>query len=258
MNDQPIFEAEYVERRSRLTTFFRLILAIPHFIVFCGRGGSSPRFAVVAAWFALVFTGRYPQGLYDFQASLPAVRDGVLRLRRAADRRVPAVQRRHGPLPGPPRGAAAPAEYSRAKACFRLILAIPRSIIVYAMQIVYQLGAFIAWFAIVILGQPAQGPAGHDRPRRLLPAAGLRLLRAADRELAAVRRRPQRRSTRARTAARCRRRRRPRPPPIAPEAATSGDRRPLQRRPAEPVADAQVCAFARELPAPEPPQHARA
>jgi Domain of unknown function (DUF4389) len=47
------FEADYVERRSRLTTFFRLILAIPLEI------------GVIAAWFVIVITGKLPRGLFE-------------------------------------------------------------------------------------------------------------------------------------------------------------------------------------------------
>jgi hypothetical protein len=156
VSDQPIFEAEYVEQRSRLTTFFRLILAIPHFIVFC-VWGIVAALAVFAAWFALVFTGRYPQGLYDFQASFQRYTTafyGYLELLTdeyppfsGDTARYPVRLEVPPPLP----------EYSRAKALFRIILAIPVAIIVYAMQIVYQLGGLIAWFAIVVLGRQPRG-----------------------------------------------------------------------------------------------------
>ena len=36
------FKADYVEKRSRLTTFFRLLLAIPHFIAVTSTS-SPPR-----------------------------------------------------------------------------------------------------------------------------------------------------------------------------------------------------------------------
>jgi hypothetical protein len=62
------FEADYVERRSRLTTFFRLLLVIPHLIVLY-LWGIVAGIAVVIAWFALLFTARYPRGLYMFVAS---------------------------------------------------------------------------------------------------------------------------------------------------------------------------------------------
>ena len=62
------FEADYVERRSRLTAFFRLILAIPLFIWLYIYGDRRAAIVLVIAWFAIVITGRYPRGLYDFVA----------------------------------------------------------------------------------------------------------------------------------------------------------------------------------------------
>jgi len=51
--------------RDRVSVGFRLILAIPHFIVlfflmiaWC--------ITTIVAWFAILFTGAYPAGLYDF------------------------------------------------------------------------------------------------------------------------------------------------------------------------------------------------
>jgi uncharacterized protein DUF4389 len=51
--------------RSRLTVFFRLILAIPHFVwYFLWSIGAF--FAAIANWFATLITGRSPQPLHDF------------------------------------------------------------------------------------------------------------------------------------------------------------------------------------------------
>ena len=54
-------------RRSRLTTFFRILLAVPHFIwiVLYSIGAF---FAALINWFATLATGRSPQGLHDFLA----------------------------------------------------------------------------------------------------------------------------------------------------------------------------------------------
>ena len=55
------YAADYAaEGRNRLTTFFRSFVAIPWLIVayLYGIGASI---VVVIAWFAMVFTGRYPQ-----------------------------------------------------------------------------------------------------------------------------------------------------------------------------------------------------
>jgi Domain of unknown function (DUF4389) len=150
------FEADYVEKRSRLTTFFRLILVIPHLIVLY-LWGIVAAFAVIAAWFAVVFTTRYPMGLYLFVASYlrySTYVNGYQYL--LADPYPPfsgdeadySVRLRIGP----------PLEqYNRWKALFRFILAIPVAIITYAMQVVAGVGSFIAWFAIVILGRQPRG-----------------------------------------------------------------------------------------------------
>ncbi len=50
---------------NRWLPLVKWLLAIPHFIVlfFLAVGAF---FAVVLAWFAILFTGRYPQGLFDY------------------------------------------------------------------------------------------------------------------------------------------------------------------------------------------------
>ncbi len=50
---------------NRWLPLVKWFLAIPHYFVllFLGIGAF---FAVIIAWFAIVFTGRYPQGLFDF------------------------------------------------------------------------------------------------------------------------------------------------------------------------------------------------
>jgi hypothetical protein len=153
---QPVFLAEYAERHSRLTTFFRYLLAIPQFLVLAVYG-FVVFFAVVAAWFALVFTGRYPRGLYDFVA-------GFLRYSTAVSGYIGLLTDRYPPFSpdttGYPVQLLLPqpkAEYSRVKALFRLILAIPPYIIAYAMALVWQVGAFISWFVILVMGKLPKG-----------------------------------------------------------------------------------------------------
>ena len=53
------------ERLSRGLPLVKWFLAIPHYIVlfFLSIGVF---FAVIGAWFAILFTGRYPKGIFDF------------------------------------------------------------------------------------------------------------------------------------------------------------------------------------------------
>jgi hypothetical protein len=150
------FHAEYVERRSRLTTFFRALLAIPHAIVLY-VWGIVAAIAIVIAWFALVLTARYPRGLFDFVA-------GFMRFSTAFYGYLYLLTDRFPPFSGETSGypvrleIEAPQDrYDRLKVLFRIVLAIPVFIVLYVMQIIAELGALLAWFAIVILGRQPKG-----------------------------------------------------------------------------------------------------
>lgn len=54
-----------LDGRNRATTFFRLVLAIPHLVVLAVLG-IAVWFVSVIGFFAVLFTGRWPQGLRDF------------------------------------------------------------------------------------------------------------------------------------------------------------------------------------------------
>ena len=63
------FELEYPERQSRLIALFRGLLIIPHAIVLILL--LSAGLAVwVVAWVAIIITGRYPRGLFDFEVGV--------------------------------------------------------------------------------------------------------------------------------------------------------------------------------------------
>jgi hypothetical protein len=146
-----------VERRSRSKTGFRLILAIPWLIL--GSVYVTGAFIVAfLAWFAIVFTGRYPDGLYRFNA-------GVLRYIARSNAFFNLQTDEWPPFgfeeaPGYPIRAAveAPRErYSRWKTGFRFILAFPAFFMLYLIGSYYALGAVVAWFHIVFRGRNAGG-----------------------------------------------------------------------------------------------------
>jgi hypothetical protein len=151
------FEADYTERRNRLTAFFRLLLVIPAAIVLY-LYGIIAFFAIVIAWFAIVITGRYPPRLYEFVAgynrSLARVTayaallcDAYPPFGGGDDPAYPVRMDFAGPL----------ARYSRAKTLFRIILAIPIVILRYALHLLLEIGAVGAWFAILITGKLPRG-----------------------------------------------------------------------------------------------------
>lgn len=151
------FEADYVEKRSRLTTFFRLIMVIPVAIVLYVFGIVA-WFAMLFAWFAIVITGRYPEGLYKFVADFTRflarvtayavlLTDAYPPFSGADDPAYPVRMQFAGPLE----------HYSRLKTFFRVILAIPILVLRYVINLLLEVGAFAAWFVILITGKMPRG-----------------------------------------------------------------------------------------------------
>ncbi len=151
------FEADYVEKRSRLTAFFRLILAIP-LMVWLYLYGIVATVAIVIAWFAIVITGKYPQGLYNFVASFTRFITRTTAYAALLSDPYPAFNGKDDPAYPVRMNFAGPLEgYSRVKTFFRCILAIPILVVRYAMGILLEIGAFAAWVVIVITGKMPRG-----------------------------------------------------------------------------------------------------
>lgn len=153
--------------RSRLSVFFRLIVAIPWFVVlFVYAIGAY--IATIVAWFALLITGRYPEGLYNFNAGFVRMATRVAGFYNLLTDKFPSFGGGEDPdypvraLIQPPKE-----EYSRLKVLFRIFLMIPVMILSYVMQLILQVVAFIAWVVIVFTGKL---PVGLYRPLRIANA----------------------------------------------------------------------------------------
>jgi Domain of unknown function (DUF4389) len=150
------FEADYVESRNRLTAFFRLILAIP-LVIWLLVYGIVAELAIVVAWFAIVITGRYPRGLYDFVAGFTRFATRTLAYTYLLCDPYPAFGGSNDPA-YPVRMEFEPLEhYDRLKTLFRIILAIPILILRYVMGLLLEVGAFAAWFVILFTGKMPRG-----------------------------------------------------------------------------------------------------
>lgn len=151
------FEADYAEQRNRVTVFFRMILAIPLAAVgFCYA--IAAELAITVAWFAIVFTGRYPDGLYSFVA-------GFLRFGTRANGYALLLCDEYPPFSGED-GVACPIRlqiaaplpaYSRVKTLFRIVLAIPVAMLRYIATLLMEVTAFGAWFVILFTGRMPRG-----------------------------------------------------------------------------------------------------
>lgn len=155
--DTVAYYNDFEERRSRLTTFFRMITAIPH-MIWVAIYGIAAFFAVIGAWFALLFTAKYPEGLYNFIANYQRYYTRVYAYAYLITDKFPPFNGNPDEqyaahfLIGPPKES-----YSRAKVFFRFLLVIPFAIIGYFLTIAWELAAVIAWFVIVITGKQIAG-----------------------------------------------------------------------------------------------------
>lgn len=59
------YEVEYPERLSRLLIFFKWLLIIPHVVVIYVLALVAA-FVYVVVWFAILFTGKMPRGMFNF------------------------------------------------------------------------------------------------------------------------------------------------------------------------------------------------
>jgi hypothetical protein len=151
------FEVDYADRRSRVTTFFRFLLAIP-ILIWLWLYAIVASVAIVIAWFAIVVTGRYPDGLYDFVAGytrLLAQTTGYTAL--LCDPYPPAFGGESASYPIRMEFAGPLTSYSRLRTLFRAILAIPILILRYVITLLLEVAAFAAWFVIVITGSLPRG-----------------------------------------------------------------------------------------------------
>jgi hypothetical protein len=142
-------------RRTRLTVFFRLLLAIPQ-AIWLAVWGIAAWLAWVVAWFAALFTGRVPAGLHDFLA----------RYARATTHLYAYVLLLADPWP--PFGGAAgsypvdlrvepPQPQNRLSVLFRILLAIPAFLLSYVFRLVNQLVAVLGWFYALATGRMHEG-----------------------------------------------------------------------------------------------------
>ncbi|MDX6689167.1 MAG: hypothetical protein QOG15_624 [Solirubrobacteraceae bacterium] len=145
------------EQRNRLTVFFRLLTIIPHAIVAMFYLIAA-YVVVIIAWFAILVTGKYPRGMYDFVA-------GFLRFYTrfqgycylVVDEFPPFDGAEHPEYPvrlaiGPPQD-----KYNRLTVFLRGLLAIPVFVLIYVFGIWLEVVAIVIWLVAVVVGRTSPG-----------------------------------------------------------------------------------------------------
>ena len=142
-------------QRTRLTVFFRALLAIPH-LIWIWLWGIVAAVAVIVAWVAALFTTRVPDGLHDFLARYLRYQVHVWAYITLTADPFPGFGGAEGTYPIDLRVAAA-AEQSRLTVFFRLILALPAAILSGVLNYLSAAVAFFAWFVCLALGRIPEG-----------------------------------------------------------------------------------------------------
>lgn len=141
-------------RRSRLTVFFRLLLAIPHWI-WMYLWGLAAFVVVVIAWFAALFTKRVPEGMHGFLARYLRYQIHVYAYVTLAANPYPAFDgSRAYPIDVE---IAPPVDQSRLTVFFRIVLALPALFLSYVMNYLVGVVVLFAWFVCMFLGRIPEG-----------------------------------------------------------------------------------------------------
>jgi hypothetical protein len=162
--------------RNRLTTAFRVILAIPHAILVggIGLGGSVTRgdgtstsvgeggllgavafFLAIISWFTIVFSGNHIVGIRQFTAFYLRWRVRALAYLMLLEDPYPPFG--DAPYPASLELAEATLPRDRLSVGLRLILAIPHLIVYFFVLCAWMLTSIVAWFIILFTGSYPRG-----------------------------------------------------------------------------------------------------
>ena len=141
-------------QRNRLTVFFRLILAIPHFI-WVALWAVIAILAGIVNWFATLFTGRSPEGLHNFLATFLRYATHVRSYTLLIADPFPGFTGK----PGYPIDLEVdpPQPQNRLTVFFRIVLAIPALFVANILSNLSQLLAVFSWFIALVTGRVPEG-----------------------------------------------------------------------------------------------------
>ena len=171
------------EGRHRLTVAFRIILAIPQWLLVGGPGvgfggglgwgrrrfglltfgggsgviGLAAGVCAIVSWFAIVFTGNQPRGLWDFTNFFMRWRGNAVAYMALLRDEYPPFGAGDGSYPVSFSAGEFPETRHRWSVGLRLIYAIPQIIVVLLVGIAWAITVIIGWFAILFTGRYPEG-----------------------------------------------------------------------------------------------------
>ena len=149
------FDIEYPDRLSRWLIFVKWLLAFPHFLILYALGAVAAVITFIA-WFAILFTKRYPRGLFDFVVNVNRWNANVLAYYGLFRDEYPPFSWEPGNYPVTYE-VDYPQELSRWLIFVKWLLAIPHFIVLMFLYIAAFVAWFIAWLAVLFTGRFPRG-----------------------------------------------------------------------------------------------------
>lgn len=143
-------------RRSRLTVFFRLPLAVPHY-VWLYLWGWAAGIVGILNWFATLITGRSPRPFHRFLSAYVRQQFHVLAFVTVAANPFPGFTGAAGSYPLDLALPEEPQRQSRWRTLFRLFLVLPAALVGFAAEIALLVAAVCTWFAALATGSAPWG-----------------------------------------------------------------------------------------------------
>ena len=142
-------------RRSRVTVFFRILLALPH-LVWLTLWGIALFFAVIANWFVTLFSGTPARSLHRFTSAWVRYRLHVYAFLYLVANPFPGFTGEQGTYPLDLE-LPEPARQNRWKTGFRIILVIPAAAVNSALGWALFVSAVFTWFVALARGSAPWG-----------------------------------------------------------------------------------------------------
>jgi len=149
------FDVEYPAELSRWLIFVKWLLAIPHYIILYALG-ILQRVVVLIALFAILFTRKFPRGLFSFWVGINRWSENISSYIGLMRDEYPPFSWESGKYPVTYE-VVYPEELNRWLPLVKWLLAIPHFIILIVLSIVAILVTVVAFFAILFTGSYPRG-----------------------------------------------------------------------------------------------------
>ncbi len=149
------YDVEFKEEASRLTTFFRYFMVIPQYIVLIFVGIAA-FFAAIYVWFVIVFTGKAPEGAFNFIVKFFRWSANVQSYYLLMRDEYPPFNGEPGQYPVHVEVDSELEGRNRLTVGLRFIWAIPAQFVAYFVSLIY-IVVIVQWFAIVFTGKQNKG-----------------------------------------------------------------------------------------------------